>query len=231
MHTITRSRVQFVKRPQVFVPLLRILQTFSVLVLFDLSPHFAWTNRFVTLLQFRLLGNFFEMAKNEQVAIQLINLWIYLLFSLCISTVAAVVDSCFRSHSHFKWKMGNNLFHRNNICLVGLCFFFFFTNVSLLFDWCFYADQTQTFTEGEQQIEQMNEPKGVHHHRQRASVLFVSTVQESIFYFKLFLFLCSFSFFLLLLFLALVRAVSPIAIDISDKHWNKWHRFGFLAFI
>lgn len=42
MHTITRSRVQFVKRPQVFVFCVHTLQTFSVLVWFGLCPQFYW---------------------------------------------------------------------------------------------------------------------------------------------------------------------------------------------
>lgn len=153
------------------------------------------------------------MAKNEQVAIQLINLWIYLLFFLlllCSSTAAAVVDSCSQSHSHFKWKMRNNLFHRNNICVWSVCFFLLKQRQFTV--WLMFLCWSEANIYQSRATDRRNEWVKRSTSSSSESICFVCKYRSRV-HFPLQVVFVSLLLLTLVVFLALVRAVSPIAID------------------
>lgn len=85
---------------------------------------------------------------------------------------------------HISSEKWNNLFHRNNNNIFVYKSFFWsrLETVRLLFDWCFYADQTHTTNK--HRCEKSKWSKRKRSCKITASVLFMSTVQESIFFFQ-----------------------------------------------
>lgn len=172
------------------------------------------------------------MAKNEQVAIQLINLWIYLFSFLwrccccccggCGCWFGALAFDRIRISSE-KW---NNLFLRNNICLWSEFGRFFLQPASVycLIDVFMLIRHKHAPKEIEYKRDRVNEWGkrstssesicSVYKYRSRVhfllQVVFVSLL---------------FSVFLALPFALSVQ--SPSIYGHMDKHWNKWHRSVF----